>query len=105
MAFWSFGLVTFALPSSANTTTGWQYEGIADEPSGEELEHLKHLYYGVYPDGPSRLALPGLIYVRIRPTWRLSAQLKDRLARTDRANMHARRRARPRAPCRACSAN
>ena len=46
-----------------------QYEGIADEPSGEELERLKLIYYSVYPDGPSRLSWPGLIYVRVRPTW------------------------------------
>ena len=46
-----------------------QYEGIADEPSGEELERLKAIYYDVYPDGPSRLSWPGLIYVRVRPTW------------------------------------
>ena len=46
-----------------------QYEGIADEPSGAELERLKAVYYGVYPDGPSRLAWSGLIYVRVRPTW------------------------------------
>lgn len=46
-----------------------QYEGIADEPSGAELERLKSVYYGVYPDGPSRLEWSGLIYVRVRPTW------------------------------------
>ena len=46
-----------------------QYEGIAEEPSGAELERLKAAYYGVYPDGPSRLSWPGLIYVRVRPTW------------------------------------
>jgi hypothetical protein len=46
-----------------------QYEGIADEPSGAELEVLKQAYYAVWPDGPSRLAWPGLIYVRVRPTW------------------------------------
>jgi hypothetical protein len=46
-----------------------QYEGIADEPSGIELERVKQAYYGVYPDGPSRLSWPGLIYVRVRPTW------------------------------------
>ena len=46
-----------------------QYEGIADEPSGEELELLKSVYYEVYPDGPSRLSWTGLIYVRVRPTW------------------------------------
>jgi general stress protein 26 len=46
-----------------------QYEGVVDEPSGSELERLKDAYYAVYPDGPSRLSWPGLIYVRIRPTW------------------------------------
>jgi len=46
-----------------------QYEGIADEPSGEELAHLKQVYYAVYPDGPSRLSWPGLIYIRVQPTW------------------------------------
>src|SRR6185295_2242878 len=46
-----------------------QYEGIADEPSGADLERLKQVYYAAYPDGPSRLSWPGLIYVRVRPTW------------------------------------
>lgn len=46
-----------------------QYEGIADEPSGSELERIKQAYYAVYPDGPARLSWPGLIYVRVRPTW------------------------------------
>jgi general stress protein 26 len=46
-----------------------QYEGIADEPSGPELEELKQVYYTAYPDGPGRLSWPGLIYVRVRPTW------------------------------------
>ena len=46
-----------------------QYEGIADEPSGPELERVKAAYYKVYPDGPSRLSWPGLIYVRVRPMW------------------------------------
>ena len=46
-----------------------QYEGVADEPSGPELERLKAVYYRAYPEGPSRLAWPGLIYVRVRPTW------------------------------------
>jgi pyridoxine/pyridoxamine 5'-phosphate oxidase len=46
-----------------------QIDGVADEPSGEELERLKRIYYEVYPDGPSRLSWPGLVYVRVRPTW------------------------------------
>src|SRR5213595_2472954 len=27
-----------------------QYEGLADEPSGSELERLTEIYYAVYPD-------------------------------------------------------
>ena len=54
------------LPGEERTV---QYEGIADEPSGAELERLKQMYYAVYPDGPSRLSWPDLIYVRVRPRW------------------------------------
>lgn len=46
-----------------------QLEGIADEPTGVELEALKQVYYAAYPDGPTRLSWPGLIYIRVRPTW------------------------------------
>jgi general stress protein 26 len=55
-----------------------QYEGEADEPSGAELDRLKQVYYTAYPDGPSRAGWPGLIYVRVRPTWvRYSDYNKD----------------------------
>jgi len=46
-----------------------QYEGIADEPTGAELERLKRVYFAAWPDGPSRAQWPGLVYVRVRPTW------------------------------------
>lgn len=46
-----------------------QYEGVADEPAGAELERLKNLYFGVFPDGRERQRWPGLIYVRVRPRW------------------------------------
>ncbi|HKO56431.1 MAG TPA: pyridoxamine 5'-phosphate oxidase family protein [Thermoanaerobaculia bacterium] len=46
-----------------------QYEGIADEPSGEELTPLKELYLARFPDGYERLNWPGLTYIRCRPTW------------------------------------
>jgi hypothetical protein len=46
-----------------------QYDGIADEPLGPELEKLKAVYYAAHPDGPDRLSWPGLVYVRARPTW------------------------------------
>ena len=50
-------------------TTTVQYEGVVDEPSGVELERVRNLYFGVYPDGRERLTWPGLIHVRVRPTW------------------------------------
>ncbi len=47
-----------------------QYEGVADEPIGAELERVRELYFRVYPDGRERLAnWAGLIHVRVRPTW------------------------------------
>ena len=46
-----------------------QYEGVADEPAGAELESLKRVYDAAWPDGPTRLGWPGLIYIRVRPTW------------------------------------
>ena len=46
-----------------------QYEGVADEPQGEERERLKETYYVVYPDGKLRLGWAGLVYIRVRPTW------------------------------------
>jgi general stress protein 26 len=46
-----------------------QYEGVADEPEGEELERLLAGYYARFPEGPERRSWPGLIYVRVKPTW------------------------------------
>jgi Pyridoxamine 5'-phosphate oxidase len=46
-----------------------QYAGVADEPSGVELERLKELYLRSFPDGPQRQTWPGLVYVRARPIW------------------------------------
>ena len=61
------GLVVGGLIAGDERTA--QIEGVADEPAGEELERLKGVYYDVYPDGRSRAAWAGLIYVRVRPTW------------------------------------
>jgi uncharacterized protein YhbP (UPF0306 family) len=46
-----------------------QFQGVADEPVGIELEQLKELYFGRFPDGRERLKWPGLVYFRARPTW------------------------------------
>jgi hypothetical protein len=46
-----------------------QYEGVADEPVGAELDRLKELYFIRFPDGRERQKWPGLVYVRARPIW------------------------------------
>lgn len=46
-----------------------QYEGVAYEPTGRDLDGAKRVYYQVFPDGPTRLARPGLVYIKVRPTW------------------------------------
>lgn len=46
-----------------------QYEGLADEPAGAELESLKEAYFQAFPDGPARQSWPGICYIRLRPTW------------------------------------
>src|SRR5215831_21262156 len=46
-----------------------QLEGIADEPTGSDLERLKAHYFVRFPDGRERQHWPGLTYVRVRPRW------------------------------------
>jgi len=46
-----------------------QYEGIAAEPAGAELEHYREAYFAVWPDGPSRLSWPGIAYFAVKPLW------------------------------------
>ena len=46
-----------------------QYEGVAGVPSGRELEAVRDLYFARFPDGRDRLAWPGLIHIRVTPTW------------------------------------
>ena len=66
-----------AQPRVAFVLGGWsagdertlQFEGIADEPSGAELERIKNAYYATWPDGPARATWAGITYFRARPTW------------------------------------
>ena len=46
-----------------------QYEGIADEPAGAELERLKGVYFDSFPDGRERESWAGITYIRVRPSW------------------------------------
>jgi len=58
---------------------GWdertvQYEGLADEPVGEQLARFKALYFERFPDGRDRERWPDIVYFRVRPSW---ARLSD----------------------------
>ena len=56
-----------------------QYEGVADQPEGEELERLKDIYFAAVPDGRDRQDWPGLTYVRVKPRWvRFSSYYRPR---------------------------
>jgi uncharacterized pyridoxamine 5'-phosphate oxidase family protein len=46
-----------------------QLEGVADFPTGSELERIREIYFEPYPDGRERLAWPGIMHVRVRPNW------------------------------------
>jgi hypothetical protein len=46
-----------------------QYEGIADEPAGAELDRLKVLYFSRFPDSRAHEQWPGITYFRVRPRW------------------------------------
>jgi len=66
-----------ASPHAAFVIGGWttgdertvQFEGIADEPVGAELERIKASYFATWPDGPARALWPAITYFRVRPTW------------------------------------
>jgi pyridoxine/pyridoxamine 5'-phosphate oxidase len=46
-----------------------QYEGVAEELSGEALRRYQDIYFRVWPDGPARLSWPGIVYFVVRPKW------------------------------------
>jgi len=64
-------------PQAAFVLGGWaradertvQIEGIADEPTGAELERIRESYFAAWPDGRARASWPGITYFRVRPTW------------------------------------
>jgi pyridoxine/pyridoxamine 5'-phosphate oxidase len=46
-----------------------QVEGVADEPTGDELARMKAVYFAKFPDGIEREKWKGITYFRVRPTW------------------------------------
>jgi pyridoxamine 5'-phosphate oxidase-like protein len=46
-----------------------QYEGVASELEGSELQRRQETYFKSWPEGPSRIAWPGIVYFCVRPKW------------------------------------
>ena len=46
-----------------------QIEGVADQPTGDDLARAKAAYFVAYPDGHARAHLPTIAYWRVRPRW------------------------------------
>jgi hypothetical protein len=46
-----------------------QYEGIAVEPKGAELEHYQEIYFAIWPEGLMHRSWPGIAYFVARPKW------------------------------------
>lgn len=46
-----------------------QIEGVADEPTGDDLQRLKEIYFQRFADGRERAALADITYFRVTPTW------------------------------------
>jgi len=65
-----------AQPACSFVIGGWaageqtvQYEGEAEELKSPELERYQEIYFKAFPDGPSRLSWPGIVYFVVRPAW------------------------------------
>jgi pyridoxine/pyridoxamine 5'-phosphate oxidase len=56
-------------PAAAGSERTVQLEGVADEPTGPELERLLELYFARFPDGRERQTWLGISYWRVSPTW------------------------------------
>jgi nitroimidazol reductase NimA-like FMN-containing flavoprotein (pyridoxamine 5'-phosphate oxidase superfamily) len=46
-----------------------QYQGLAEELTGEQLDRLQPLYFAAWPDGVDRVQWPHITWFVIRPHW------------------------------------
>jgi general stress protein 26 len=46
-----------------------QYEGIAEELGGMQLQQYQEVYFQPWPDGLSRSLWPGIVYFLVKPKW------------------------------------
>ena len=59
--------VAFVIGCTTEITV--QYEGIAEELQGSEVEKYQNTYFAKFTDGPARLSWPGITYFVVRPKW------------------------------------
>ena len=59
--------VAFVIGCSSEISV--QYEGVAEELSGEALAKYKKRYFEKFTDGPARENWPGMTYFVVRPAW------------------------------------
>lgn len=58
---------SFVIGWAGETTV--QYEGVAFQPEGAQLQRYQQIYFTSWPDGPARLSWPGITHFVVRPTW------------------------------------
>jgi general stress protein 26 len=46
-----------------------QLEGVAEEPSGDELARLQAAYFEAWPDAPARMQWHDIAYLVVHPIW------------------------------------
>jgi nitroimidazol reductase NimA-like FMN-containing flavoprotein (pyridoxamine 5'-phosphate oxidase superfamily) len=46
-----------------------QYEGVAEELAGEQLQRLRPVYFATWPEGVERVEWPHITWFVIRPRW------------------------------------
>ncbi len=59
--------VSLVIGCSSEVTV--QYQGIAEELTGDALLRYKPIYFETFPDGPARENWSGMTYFLVRPTW------------------------------------
>ena len=61
--------------AKCSVVVGWegeqtvQFEGVAVELRGEELQRYQEIYFAVWPEGRERLRWPAIAYFVVRPRW------------------------------------
>lgn len=60
---------------ACSLVVGWageqtvQFEGIAEEPAGSDLNRCQEIYFAAWPDGPARMSWRGITWFLVRPRW------------------------------------